>query len=243
MNCRIILLALLTIALFSCHPPDEQSQKKPTYSDIRVVGAMKNVMWRGQLDGRIQLDTIQTKKGLYGLGPESYLTGELLLHDGRAYVSRVLTDSTMKVEQNDSLSAPFFVFGRVTEWKELAFTEETGNIKALESLLDANTKESKRPFVFRLKGQVSRAEIHVQNLPKGSQVNSPNDAHQGQVNFELVDEAVEIVGFFSTEHQGIFTHHDTFLHMHLITQDRKMMGHLDHLEFEPGKMKLFLPVQ
>ena len=234
---------MFSIALLSCQPANEQSQTKSTYADVQVVGAMKNVMWQGQLAGRIQLDTIQNRKGLYGLGPESYLTGELLIHDGKPYVSRVLTDSTMRVEQSDSLTAPFFVYGHVNEWQELALSEETGNIKALEALLDAHTKESKRPFVFRLEGQVSRAQIHVQNLPKGTRVSSPNEAHQGQVNYQLEEEAVEIIGFFSTEHQGIFTHHDSFLHMHLVSQDRTMMGHVDYLEFEKGKMKLFLPVR
>jgi acetolactate decarboxylase len=50
---------------------------------------------------------------------------------------------------------------------------------------------------------------------------------------------VEVVGFFSTEHKGIFTHHDSFLHMHLISSDEKEMGHLDELEIE--SMKLYLP--
>jgi acetolactate decarboxylase len=43
-----------------------------------VAGAMKNVMWKGQLFGTIDLDTIFNKQHLYGLGPVEYLTGELL---------------------------------------------------------------------------------------------------------------------------------------------------------------------
>ena len=39
-------------------------------------------MWKGELSGTINLDTISNKKGLYGLGPESYLTGELLINNG-----------------------------------------------------------------------------------------------------------------------------------------------------------------
>jgi acetolactate decarboxylase len=39
----------------------------------------------------------------------------------------------------------------------------------------------------------------------------------------------------------IFTHHDTFLHMHLITTDKSRMGHCDEMKFDPKKIKLYLP--
>src|SRR5690606_38154032 len=86
------------------------------------------------------------------------------------------------------------------------------------------------PFMFKLAGTVEEATIHIVNLPKGSTVSSPAEAHQGQVNYKLNNEESEIMGFFSTQHKTIFTHHDTFLHMHLITKDRKKMGHLDRSE-------------
>lgn len=70
-------------------------------------------------------------------------------------------------------------------------------------------------------------------------MSSPKEAHQSQMNYELKNEDVEIIGFFSTEHQGIFTHHDSYLHMHLITKDIKKMGHLDEITF--GDMTLYLP--
>lgn len=37
----------------------------------------------------------------------------------------------------------------------------------------------------------------------------------------------------------LFAHHDSFLHMHLITRNEKKMGHLDEMEI--GEMKLYLP--
>ena len=97
--------------------------------------------------------------------------------------------------------------------------------------------------MYKLSGAVERAMIHIVNLPKGSKVSSPDDAHKGQVNYLIKNEQADIVGFFSTEHKAIFTHHDTYLHMHLITKDRQKMGHLDEVLFEKGTMKLYLPVE
>jgi acetolactate decarboxylase len=81
------------------------------------------------------------------------------------------------------------------------------------------------------------------NLPKGSKVSSPNEAHNGQKNYELINEPSEIIGFFSTNHKAVFTHHDTYLHMHLMTTNLQKMGHLDEVLFKKGTMKLYLPTE
>ncbi|MCP4484556.1 MAG: alpha-acetolactate decarboxylase [Flavobacteriaceae bacterium] len=227
-----ILIGFLTIGILSCN-----SDK--TFSDINIVGAMKNVMWKGELSGIINLDTITNKKGLYGLGPESYLTGELLINDGQSYVSKVTSDSTMSVAKTFSVSAPFLVYANVFKWSEIELSSEIKTIKDIEKLVDEITIDLKRPFAFKLIGKVSRALIHIQNLPKGTKVTSPTEAHQGQTNYELKNEEVTIIGFFSTEHKGVFTHHDSNIHLHLITKNESKMGHIDEVEIK--NMKLYLP--
>lgn len=217
----------------------ETTQTSLTYPDVQIAGAMKNVMWKGELGSSIDLDTILTKEGLYGLGPTSYLTGELLINNGKSYVSTVLSDSTMLVEESYDVSAPFLVYTNATAWKEIAIPAGVKGIQELETFIDQKSADQKRPFAFKLSGKVSGATIHVQNLPKGTKVSSPAEAHQGQISYDLKDEEAEIIGFFSTEHQGIFTHHDSYMHMHLITADERKMGHLDKLEIE--EMTLFLP--
>ncbi len=115
-------------------------------------------------------------------------------------------------------------------------------IKQLEGYLDVLTRQSLRPFMFKISGMVETATIHILNLSAGSKVSSPAQAHQGQIDYELSNEQTDIVGFFSTEHKAIFTHHDTYVHMHLITKDRKKMGHLDEVIFKEGSLILYLPL-
>lgn len=241
MDIRKLAFGLLALGIISCNSAknDTNSNETNTYADIKIAGAMKNVMWKGELGSTIDLDTIADKNGLYGLGPESYLTGELLINNGKSYVSKVTSDSTMTVEKRFNVSAPFLVYANVIEWNEVELPSNIKAIQDLEKFIDDKTTDYKRPFAFKLIGEVSSAKIHVQNLPKGTKVSSPEEAHQGQKGYALKNEASEIVGFFSTEHKGVFTHHDSFLHMHLITKDEKKMGHLDDLEI--GKMKLYLP--
>lgn len=241
MTLKQITFTSLTIGLLSCisTPKDNKTVIMDSYPNINIVGAMKNVMWKGELEGSIKLDTISNKKGLYGLGPVSYLSGELLINNGKSYMSKVNADSTITIENTYNTSAPFFVYGNVTEWNEIDLPFGVKTIEDLEKFIDHKTTEYKRPFAFKLIGRVSNAMIHIQNLPLGTKVSSPDEAHQGQMNYTITSEAVEIIGFFSTEHKGIFTHHDSFLHMHLITKDERKMGHLDQLLID--EMNLFLP--
>lgn len=240
MNIKQILYGLLAIGLVSCNQTKNRSTDQTAiYPDINIVGAMKNVMWKGELKSSIDLDTISNRKGLYGLGPVDYLRGELLINNGKSYVSTVTSDTTVTVEETFKTAAPFFVYGNVTEWSEIELPSGVKTIPDLEKFIDDKTIEYKRPFAFKLIGQVSHAMIHIQNLPEGSKVSSPEEAHRGQINFNIENEEAEIIGFFSTEHKGVFTHLDSFLHMHLITKDESKMGHLDELKI--GEMTLFLP--
>ncbi len=238
MTFRKLTFGIVALAIISCNSAKKESRINQDYADVKIVGAMKNVMWKGELNGRIDLDTISNTKGLYGLGPESFLTGELLINDGQSYVSRVTSDSSMTVQKTFDVTAPFFVYSNVTEWKEIELPTSITTIQDLEKLIDDKTSDFKRPFVIKLHGKARSAIIHTQNLPKGTKVSSPDEAHQGQVNYNLTNESVELIGFFSTEHQGIFTHHDSFLHIHLISDDESKMGHLDELEIE--NMTLYL---
>ncbi|MFA7688283.1 MAG: acetolactate decarboxylase [Aequorivita sp.] len=238
MNFKATLLGLTILTLTSCTTKAQQ-----TTHEVKIVSEMKNVMWKGQLYGNIHLDTIANKTNLYGLGPVEYLAGEILIIDGNSYKSTVTSDSTMKVEETYDIKAPFFGYANISKWTEQSLPDSIQTIQQLETYLDKVTKNSLRPFMFKLTGVVDQATIHIVNLPKGSKVSSPDEAHKGQKNYELQNEQVDIIGFFSTEHKAIFTHHDTFLHMHLISTDRQKMGHLDEVLFKKGTMKLYLPTE
>jgi acetolactate decarboxylase len=238
MNFKTTLLCLKILLFASC-----SSKAQQTTNEVKIVGQMKNVMWKGQLYGTINLDTIANKRNLYGFGPVEYLSGEILIIDGKSYKSTVVSDSTMVVEETYEIKAPFFSYANISKWTDQILPESVQTIQQLEQYLDNITKSSPRPYLFKLSGTVEKATIHIVNLPKGSKVSSPDEAHKGQRNYELKNQQSEIIGFFSTEHKAIFTHHDTFLHMHLITTNRKIMGHLDEVLFKNGTIKLYLPAE
>ncbi len=231
-----LVLALLVLAGCSSH-------KQEASGTVNILGQMRNVMWKGQLEGTIRLDTLINKTHLYGLGPVAYLTGEILIIDGKSYRSTVVNDTAMDVVETYALEAPFFAYANIPKWSEQPLPDSIQTIQQLERYLDHVTQSRTRPFLFKLSGIVDQANIHIVNLPESSTVSSPDEVHRGQVNYILNMEPADIIGFFSTKHKGIFTHHDTYLHMHLITSDRKKMGHLDQVIFGKKGMKLYLHQQ
>jgi acetolactate decarboxylase len=132
------------------------------------------------------------------------------------------------------------VYARVTRWLPQALPDSVRSLEQLESFLGGLPIAKRNPFAFRLEGEVDSARIHVVNLAPGARVNGPEDVHRGQRDFTLKGQACRVLGFYSTRHQGIFTHHDSFLHAHLITADDALMGHLDALSFRKGGLRLFL---
>jgi acetolactate decarboxylase len=224
---RITLFIIVLVSFLSA-----SAQQQPI-----VVGAMSNVMWKGELAGLIQMDSL-SKKGFYGMGPVEYLKGELMIWDGDIYQSSVVNSSDMNVKKTSTARAPFFAYEYINEWEEIEIPEGIKSLKQLDLFLDKRFNRINIPFLFRLEGFVESANIHIVNLPEGKVVRSPDDAHQGQINYLITNRNVSVLGFFSRNHKAIFTHHDTFIHTHLITHEKDMMGHLEEVSFSSKKVKL-----
>lgn len=238
---KLISSAALAILLLGCNNASQNETVVQNSTPVTVIGEMKNVMRKGQLQGTIDLDTIKNKTHLYGFGPKEFLKGEILVLDGKSYQSIVVNDSVMKVSETFELKAPFFAYTNIDQWEEYSLPDSVIDLRSLENHLIKFTSSKPQPLFFKLEGNVDSTSIHIVSLPDGIQVRSPQDAHQGRVFYPLKNENATIVGFYSQNHQAIFTHHDTFLHMHLITNDRSKMGHVDELNFKSSKLKLFLP--
>ena len=204
---------------------------------------MRHVMWKGELAGLIRLDTISPSDHLYGIGPMEGLRGEILLFDGIAYVSHVIDESRMKVDMNAGVSAPFFAHARIPCWQEMALPDSIRDLSGLEKFLDKLRENDDRPILFRLKGHFREADIHVVNLPEGTIVRSPDEAHRGLRRYGFSEGIKgDVLGFHSKSHKSIFTHHDTNIHLHLIDDFRQWMGHVDNLRFDAGRVIMLLPV-
>ncbi len=226
----------LILFLISC---SEVKKEVKTIPLVMYSGAMKNVMKKGELQGTIALDTLPDNPNLYGIGPVEFLQGEITLFEGRNFVSYVESEMKHIVSETFSVKAPFFVYAEVKEWEEIPVPETVEDLKTLEEFLNKLEKRDTLPFVFKIETNIKSAVFHVVNLPTGTQVSSPEDAHKGKISYTITNENVDLIGFYSTHHHTIFTHHDSNIHVHLLSKDKKQMGHLDEANFYPSTIKLF----
>jgi acetolactate decarboxylase len=206
-----------------------------------IVGAMKDVMWEGKLGAQIDLDSIHIKNHLFGLGPIENLKGEIIVLDGEGYSSTIDKNGKLIVNNSLTLKAPFFCYQNITQWQGKKLPDTVKTIQGIESYLSQINHPSGRTFLFKIEAEIDSAQLHVVNLPDGVKVSSPDDAHKGQVDVKLKNRTLVLLGFYSNHHQTIFTHHDTFVHIHAISKEKDIVGHLDQVSLRMGKAKIYLP--
>jgi len=99
-----------------------------------------------------------------------------------------------------------------------------------------------KPFPFLLTGRTQSLSWHIINWDVNDKEHTHKKHRLSGLNGIINDTAVEILGFYSDKHKGVFTHHTTNMHLHFKTQNNELAGHVDDLV--PGeKMILKLPKQ
>ena len=88
-----------------------------------------------------------------------------------------------------------------------------------------------RPMLVR--GVASTLVVHVLDKRDG-RPHSPERHEQAKVRFTLHDREVEVIGFHSTAHRGIFTPADSNVHMQFRANDGHASGHVERLDLAPG---------
>ncbi len=218
---------------------------------LRVMGAirssdwcMKQVKQLGELDGQVQLDTL-IGQNLYAIGPVAHLRGEILLWNDTTYVSQVIEEENI-VEVIPTVQAPFLVYASVKKWEEQPVIDQpvttlTQLQQIIEQKVIATGGSLDQPLPFVLKGQAQKITYHVMNKPEEQTKHNPALHQQAKQFFTLENEEVTLLGFYSRQHEGVFTHHGSYTHVHVVNQNRSKMGHLDELNFEPHQLRLSIP--
>ena len=147
------------------------------------------------------------------------------------YLSLInLRNSESKSPESNSL-VPFFVYSKESDLNSISVSPLELSLKSTEELIDSLYFDYDKPLLVRVDGVFKDITVHSVNLPEGSSVSSPEQAHKGLTQYNYKNLSGSIVGFFSRKHKAIFTHHDSFLHAHFISNDRNVMGHVDSVLF------------
>jgi acetolactate decarboxylase len=212
----------------------------PGYS-LSYVGSQRQTVMTGDRTAHLDLGSLKGRPHLYGIGPIQGLTGEVTIADSRPSLARIGTDNLVHVTESYEAGVPFFVWAEVSAWQTQEMPNELQTFAEVERFvgLAGATAGLTEAFPFVLTGRPELIDFHIVNarpdIPPGM------EAHQKiQIPFELHSQEVMLVGFWSSQHQGIFTPMGTNMHAHFQTLDNKVSGHVQGLKLAHG-LTLALP--
>lgn len=210
---------------------------------VEHYGALRKVMKENNLSTHVDFSKIKQTKNLYALGALAELKGEVIVLDGVPFVFRAVEDSFV-VENTFDFALAFGVTAYVKKWKDCQIPDDVRSWNDLENHLLKEAKASginvEKPFPFIVEGLISSISWHIVNWPEGDEEHTHDKHVKSGPNGTNIFESVQMLGFYSDKHHGIFTHHSHNMHLHFVKKDGKLGGHVD--DFLLGdKMVLKLP--
>ena len=177
---------------------------------------------------------------LYGLGPLEGLRGEVSIFGGVPSIARIEREMVVTAASWRA-RACFLVWAQVPAWFERSFERAKDAIPAgldgIEREVVALAREAgldpERPLPFRVRATAVEATLHVLDKRDGLPHN-PERHEQAKVRRTLEGAPVELVGFYSRQHRGIFTPGESNVHVHLQTEDGRISGHLETIRLAAG---------
>jgi alpha-acetolactate decarboxylase len=230
---------ILVLLLVSC----QHIYKKTSITEVKYYGALKTMM-SGNIQSVISLDSLSNKKNLYALGAMENLKGEIQIFNSKPSNSSVL-DSSLQIKNSYNIKAALLVSAEVKEWNTIEISNMTTKNDLENTLFEiakTNGINTEKPFPFLLEGTLASLDWHVINWKEGDTVHNHKKHKEAGLFGNLRNIPVQILGFYSTKHKTVFTHHSTNMHLHFKTNDHEIAGHVDDLQLG-NKMILKLPKQ
>jgi len=212
-----------------------------TGPDVQVFGALREIMHQGDLSARVVLAE-HVGPHTFGLGAVADLKGEILVLDGEIMVSRP-DGARLEISADRDVGAALLVSARVEDWLRVPIPV-VQNPDALGDYLATAVNHAhldpEKPVPFRIEGRAKSVSWHVIDWPEGDTEHTHAKHKQAGLTGVENDVTVTILGFWSQHHQGVFTHRDDVLHMHVWIPEKGIAAHVDRLEPGP-EMTLWVP--
>jgi len=214
-----------------------------TAAAAMVYASTFNVQWGGALravhggdtSGKVALDQFRQMPNLYAVGPVAGLDGEITAYDGKLHISRVRHHQVTN-DSDYSGKASFLVWAQIKAWAPIVNLTNVATLADIDERIEKLAKkegvDTSKPFPFLVEGQIDSLKYHVL-VPKLTNHDASQSGHSGghadnAKNIELKNASVKLVGFYSNNHEGVFTHKGSKTHLHVIEANGNT-GHVDEL--------------
>ncbi|RPI62910.1 MAG: acetolactate decarboxylase [Planctomycetaceae bacterium] len=234
MKIRLAFIVLIAASLttIACGP---QTQPQP-YNDAVYQYAPIELLLAGQYDGELTVGELR-KHGTIGIGTFNRLDGELVMLDGKVW--QIKSDGKV-YPAGDEMRLPFAIAAYETYklWGS-AYALPLGafeNFEGLQAMLDSNTEDYPVIFMARIDGTFRY--VKVRSVPaQDKPYKRLADAAKGQTVFEYRNISGTIVAFRFPDSTG--TLNVPGWHMHFISADRKVGGHVLDVQADGSIFRLW----
>ncbi len=236
---KYFLICLIAISLFSCQSPKEESHR----FKVEYIGALKNMMQKADISGKVELSKFKEVKNFYALGALEDLKGEIQIFNSVPAISYVSKNS-LRRDKTFNKRATLLVYASVEKWKNFKIPAEVITYEQFEKFVKKAASENgintEEPFPFLLEGVIQKFDWHVINWRDGDTIHTHKKHKTKGMYGTIKNKEVEMLGFYSKKHKAIFTHHTRNSHIHVKMRENGVAGHVDDLLLDIG-MTLKLP--
>jgi acetolactate decarboxylase len=217
-------------------------QKTESAYKVDNYGVLREIMMENKLDTWIDLKGFQNTENLYALGAVKGLAGEIMIVNGQPIISKTV-NGEISIQNDFNQNAILLVYAQVEAWDELSLETEISDLMSLQTSLKAiaekNGLDTSVPFPFLIEGDFTEIKWHIINASEATEAN--HDAYKkAGISGHSFNETGKILGFYSENHEGVFTHHGSYLHAHYVNDSITKMGHVDEIVIR-SPLKLSLP--
>lgn len=245
---KIIFTLFIALLCAPFLPQTAQAGERLTCAFL-VDGSRKDMFRRNKLDGVVSIKRILHKKYDYGFGPAHLLQGDITIYDGVSYTARVKDLSSVTVEETPvEDKAVFLAYGASSSWQEITVEDDLYGLHNLEDLIEATAKryhmDMDAMFLFRIEGEVDALEYSVLDKDLGFTSDrhsaSTHERSRARYKTDTVIEANLIGAWASEKNAGLYADEDKKTHIHIISKDKTLSGHVHDLVIKKGT-KIFMP--
>lgn len=212
------------------------------FGQVMHSGAMSEMSKTG-FTATISLDSLQKYKHLIAMGPLGKMEGEITALDGKMYGGKSLISGETVVVNDWKVQASFLVYADVAQWKKIKLTGKAESLAEFEEKIKEAALASginlEEPFFFRIEGSFDQMVTHIVT-PRTQEIEG-FVAGQNQKNYEHASESGELIGVYSKIGQRIYTHHDSFMHVHFLNIKKNFTGHLDKFQSKLDQLVIYFP--
>jgi acetolactate decarboxylase len=239
---RLRFRGIAVLLVMGCACPRKDHAPTVFLPQVRTWGTLREGIHEGQVGPKVTLSDV-LGPGLYAVGAVTGLAGEITVVNGVAY-SAVTVDDGIRVAPMPEVTAAILVAAIVPGWMPTpvaAAADAAALDDRIESAAQAAGLDVDQPFPFIVEGTIN-ATWHVLRSQGNPSSGTHADHLRNATTGKLTEAPAVLIGFFSRHHQGVFTHMGQRTHIHVITPDRRTMGHVDEVSL-PREATLKLPAR